>query len=216
VLADVAAVVQAQADGGAPLFVMGHSMGGAIALALASTPAYAELARVVRGWLMESPYIALPAAAAPPALKVAAGRLAAWVAPRMQLAHRIPPAHLTRDAAVAASLAADKLCFNVGTLETLAAMMERADALASGRYRLNDGVRALWIAHGTADRATDFRASELYCAAQTTVADRTFKPYTDWSHQLHADLPETRPVFARDVGDWVLARCGSIEGEAKL
>jgi acylglycerol lipase len=192
---------------------MGHSMGGGIALSLASTPKYEDLMPDISGWLLESPYIALPKAAEPNALTVFIGRLAGKLLPHMHITHKIPSANVTRDPAVMKSIEEDELCFNVGTLETLSGMLDRAGELEHGKCKLNKGVRALWISHGTADKATDFSVSEKYCKEQTTVEDRTFKPYDGWSHQLHADLPETRAIFAKDVGDWILARSGSTGGK---
>jgi acylglycerol lipase len=192
---------------------MGHSMGGGIALSLASTPKYKDLMSKIRGWLLESPYIALPKAAEPSVLKVFMARLAGKILPHMQMTHKIPVEDLTRDPAVMKSIEADKLCFDMGTLETLSGMLDRADELEHGKCKLNKGVRALWVSHGTADKATDPLASEKYCKEQTTVEDRTFKSYDGWSHQLHADLPETRAVYAKDVGDWILARLGSMDAK---
>lgn len=214
VLADLVEVIKAQLPSPIPVFLMGHSMGGGIILSLASTPKYEDLMPEISGWLLESPYIALPKAAEPSILKVFVARLVGKILPHMQIPHKIPIENLTRDPAVMKSLEEDKLCFNIGTLETLSGMLDRADELENGKYKLNKGVRAVWISHGTGDKATSFSASEKYCKEQTSVEDKTFKPYDGWSHQLHADLPETRPIYAKDVGDWILARSGRTDGKS--
>lgn len=101
VLADIAHVVRSELDAAeassTPLFVMGHSMGGAEALILASEAAYADLAQRIRGWVLESPHVELAPGREPSALKVVAGRLAGKLLPRFQLKNKLPPEELTRD-----------------------------------------------------------------------------------------------------------------------
>ncbi|KKY29536.1 putative serine hydrolase-like protein [Diaporthe ampelina] len=211
VLADIAAFITRAAlpaePTAAPLFVMGHSMGGGEVLALASTPEYEEgvVARV-RGWVLEAPLIDLPPAARPGFLKVFAGRLAGRVLPRMKLANPIPPEDLTRDPAVVQSLRDDALCHDTGTLEGLAGLLDRTAELAAGRYRLSPRVRSLWLGHGDMDKATCFDASRAWFDRQAQIPDREFRAYEGAFHQLHADTG--REAFYADVERWILARCG--------
>jgi hypothetical protein len=68
------------------------------------------------------------------------------------------------------------------------------------------------MAHGTEDKTTWFEASRKWFDECTgAVADREFKAYEGWYHQLHADGPDSEQFF-RDVGDWILARCDGDEG----
>jgi acylglycerol lipase len=86
-------------------------------------------------------------------------------------------------------------------------MLDRAADLTSGKLVLNDGIKSVYVAHGTADQVTSYDASKHWFDAQTgKVADRQFKSYEGWSHLLHADLPENRQVFADDIAEWILAR----------
>ncbi|KAJ0116226.1 serine hydrolase-like protein [Diaporthe amygdali] len=216
VLADVAAFITGAAlpaePAAAPLFVMGHSMGGGEVLALASTAAYEEsvVARV-RGWVLEAPFIDFPAAARPGAFKVMAGRLAGRVLPRMKLANPIPPEDLTRDPAVVQSLRDDALCHDTGTLEGLAGLLDRTAELAGGRYRLSPRVQSLWLGHGDMDKATCFDSSKAWFDRQAQIPDREFKTYAGAFHQLHADTD--REEFYKDVERWILARCDDGPGE---
>lgn len=211
VLSDIAAFITQSAipasPENAPLFVMGHSMGGGEVLALASTPEYEEsVVSRVRGWVLEAPFIDFPPAARPGALKVFAGRLAGRVLPRMKLANPIPPEDLTRDPAVVQSLRDDELCHDTGTLEGLAGLLDRTAELSAGRYRLSDKVRSLWLGHGDMDKATCFDASRAWFDRQAQIPDREFKKYDGAYHQLHADTD--REEFYADVERWILARCG--------
>lgn len=67
-----------------PLFLMGHSMGGAevIQWAARGPP---DMRSQIRGYLAESPYLALHPSAQPSRVITIAGRLAAKVLPRKQL-----------------------------------------------------------------------------------------------------------------------------------
>ncbi|KAK0635271.1 Alpha/Beta hydrolase protein [Bombardia bombarda] len=216
VMADLAAVIKTQlptSPADPPVFVLGHSMGGGQALTLASDPAYDDsVTRHVRGWLLESPFIGFAPELKPGALTVLVGRLVGKVLPRRQLVNRIPPEHLSRDPAVVKSLAEDELMHNTGTLEGISGMLDRTNALSSGAVRpRGDAVRSVWIGHGTEDKATSFEVSKRYFEEFLgKVEDRGFKVYEGWFHQLHAD-GECSEEFFRDVGDWILKRCGKEE-----
>jgi acylglycerol lipase len=217
VLSDIAGFIREVAmpaePAGAPLFVMGHSMGGGEVLALASTPEYEEsVVAGVRGWMLEAPFIDFTPAARPGALKVMAGRLAGKVLPRMKLANAIAPEDLTRDPAVVQSLRDDELCHDTGTLEGLAGLLDRTAGLAAGRYRLSSQVKSLWLGHGDMDKVTCFEASKSWFDRQEQIPDREFKRYEGAFHQLHADTG--RDEFYADVERWILARCDHGPGPA--
>lgn len=209
VLSDIASFIKTQLPSPVPVFVMGHSMGGGEALMLASDPAYEELVQSIRGWVLESPFIGFPKGFEPNSVEVFLGRLAAKVVPHMKRLSPLPPENLTRDPEVVASLKEDKLLHDTGTLEGLSGMLDRTSALGEGRAKLDKGVKSIWLGHGTKDMGTSYEASEKWIKAQTQVQDKEFKTYEGWSHQLHADLPGNRGVFAKDVGDWILARLGN-------
>jgi acylglycerol lipase len=193
-------------------------MGGGEAVTLASEPLYADLIPHIRGWLLESPFIDFTPEAKPSSVKEFVGRLASKILPMRQLYNPLPAENLTRDPEVVKSLLEDKLLHGTGTLEGLAGMIDRTALLCGGKTKLNKGVKSIWLGHGTADKGTSYAASKKWFDAQLDVEDKEFKSYEGWSHQLHADLPENRGIFAKDVGDWILTRSGSESknGEAKL
>lgn len=212
VLADVAAFLAPHLPAGPadpPVFVMGHSMGGGEALTLAADPAYAGAARRVRGWLLESPFVAFAPEQAPSPLSVLAGRLAGRLLPRRRLRSEVPAENCTRDAAVAQSIREDALCHQTGTLEGLAGLLDRTAALTSRTVKLRgDVVRSVWFGHGTEDKVTHFESSKrFYDECTLDVPDRTFRVYEGWYHQLHADGKDSE-IFYQEVGDWILARVG--------
>lgn len=195
-------------------------MGGAEVLTLASTPEYEDLMPSIRGWLCEAPFIGFPVGYEPNPLTVFFGRWAGKLLPRMQLKNQLAPENLSRDPEIIKDLYADDLCHDTGTLEGLAQMLDRADALNTGKTKLNKGVKSLWIGHGSGDKGTSFPASERYFKRITGVPDKEFKVYDGAYHMLHADLKEVISAFAKDTGDWILARSGDEApvkaGESKL
>ncbi|KAG0646796.1 monoglyceride lipase [Hyphodiscus hymeniophilus] len=217
VISDIASFIKSHLPSEVPLFVAGHSMGGGEILTLASDPKYKELMGSVRGWIMESPFIGFPKGFEPNFLTVFFGRLAGRVLPHRLLASALPAENVTRDPEVVASIYEDKLLHGMGTLEGLAGLLDRTANLNEGKVKLNDKVISLWLGHGTADKGTSYEASKKWFDQQSTVEDKTFKTYEGWYHQLHADLPDNREVFAKDVADWILARCGEgVTANAKL
>ncbi|KAM0327727.1 hypothetical protein ACHAQA_006022 [Verticillium albo-atrum] len=208
VIAEVAAFtrsVLAASPAGVPLFVMGNSMGGGQVATLASDPAYEDLVAAVRGFVLEAPFIAFPPSEAPGFLKVFLGKLASRVLPRQHLVNALPAEYFSRDPDVVQSVRDDPLCHDTGTLEGLAGLLERTDALASGRARLSGKVTSLFLAHGTGDKTTSWEASRKWFDAQG-LKDGRYKEYDGCYHQLHADL--CKDEFYQDVGDWILERVG--------
>jgi acylglycerol lipase len=183
-------------------------MGGGEAIMLASDPTYLDLMPSIRGWILESPFIAFPKGFEPSSITVFFGRLAGKLLPHMKMKSPLPPENLTRDPAVIQSLKEDPLLHDTGTLEGLAGMLDRTAALSEGKTTLNKGVRSIWLGHGTKDMGTSYEASKKWLEAQTEVGDKEFRSYEGWYHQLHADLADNRDVFAKDVGNWILARVG--------
>ncbi|PVH83238.1 putative alpha/beta hydrolase [Cadophora sp. DSE1049] len=212
VLADLASLFESylSSSPSTPVFIMGHSMGGAEILTMASTPKYQNLISRISGILLESPYIALVPAREPYTVVRLLGKaLGAWL-PKFQIPNRPPIECVVHDPAVQQDILKDPMGNGIGTLEMFDNMLGRGADLQSGKLVLNEGVRALWLAHGTGDQLTSCEASrEWFEREGRRVKDSEFKEYVGWSHQLHIDTPEHRPIFAKDVADWILARAGS-------
>lgn len=217
VIADTANFIKAQLASDIPVFVMGHSMGGGQVLTFASSPQYEDIIKQVSGWILESPFIAFPKGFEPNPIEVFLGKLAARVLPAMQRYSALPADGVTRDPEVIKSVNEDKLLHGSGTLEGLSGMLNRTSALGDGTVKTSSSVQRLWLGHGTADQGTSYEASKNWFDKHGQLPNWTFKTYEGWSHQLHADLPETRPIFAKDVGDWILAQVADLKaGESKL
>jgi acylglycerol lipase len=216
VISDIAHFIQFHLPSDVPLFVMGHSLGGGQVLTLATEPEYEDLVKQIDGWVLESPFIAFPKGLEPNFIEVFAGTLVSKILPNMTRFSALPPENVTRDPEVVKSINEDKLLHGYATLQGLAHMLQRTKALGEGVGKTSPSVKNLWLVHGPADKGTSYEASKKWFDDHGERPGWTFKSYEGWSHQLHADLPETRNIFAQDVGDWILARAGDKSGKSKL
>lgn len=221
VLGDIVAFTKPHLTGDAPVFVLGHSMGGNEVASLMAAPVGSahetEVVSKVRGWLLESPFFGFPAGEEPSSLKITLGHLAGRFLPNFQLKHKIPAEYLSRDPEIVAMLEKDKLCHDTGTLEGMAALLDRVTEIASGHVKPGPNVKAIWLGHGDADRCTSFVASKKWFdESATAVPDKTFRNYEKWVHQLHGEPLADRQLFYKEFGDWILERSGEEKKEAAV
>lgn len=204
-----------------PLFLMGHSMGGAEILQYAARGP-SEVRSQITGYVAESPYIALHPSAQPSRFTVVAGRLAARFMPNRHMVQKLESKWLCRDPVVCKEWAEDTLCHDTGTLEGLSGMLDRADELNRDLVTIREG--RVWVGHGSEDRVCSYDAARGWFE-RLGVQDKDFKTYEGWYHKreciperievrimnskspiVHAEPGEDKITFANDVADWILAR----------
>lgn len=170
----------------APLFMMGHSMGGGQTLCYAAHGPD-EVRKHIRGYLLESPFVDFDPKSKPSAVTVFFGRLAGKVAGKRQMVNKLESKLISRDPVVCKRFEDDPLCHDTGTLEGLAGLLDRTNALSSGKIVIPDnagegGVTRIWIGHGDQDGITSHAASKrLFDALQ--VKDKEFKSYPGHYHR---------------------------------
>ncbi|KAJ5168183.1 uncharacterized protein N7482_003777 [Penicillium canariense] len=196
-----------------PLFLMGHSMGGGEVLTYAlhpESPYNSSGARPqLAGVLAYSPFIALHPDSRPASLTVVAGRLVSRILPRMQRHSPLDPTYVCRDETVVADYVQDELCHDIGTLEQLAGMLDRALWLEklSGKDIGKTELLPMWFGHGDADRITSWDATKRLAGVLKAKGDVSFASYEGAYHRLHMEPGDVKPRFAKDMLDWMLARC---------
>lgn len=172
----------------APVFLMGHSMGGQELLTFGAIGS-PDLKSQIRGYLCEAPFIGFDPASAPPALKVTLGRLASRLMPHFQLKNQLDPTLVSRDPEVQKSYVEDELCHDTGTLEGLAAMLDRVADLQNGKLKFpadagEGGKVRMWISHGTSDKVCSFDVTKKYYEGlDKGIEDKELKAYDGWYHQ---------------------------------
>ncbi|KAL8950768.1 MAG: hypothetical protein Q9222_003223 [Ikaeria aurantiellina] len=213
VLKDIDSFLEAQLPTTAPLFLMGHSMGGAQVLHYAASGP-SKTNSQISGYICESPFIALHEDSQPSRLVVIMGRAAAKLLPRRQMVQKLEPKYLCRDEELCREFEADELCHDTGTLEGLAGMLQRAEQLDRGQTSLDHRAGcSLWVGHGTEDRVTSFKATARFME-RLTIEDKTFRVYDGYYHKLHAEPGEDKGIFANDVIDWILNRASRGHNDA--
>ncbi|MCO8611777.1 alpha/beta hydrolase [Burkholderia multivorans] len=196
-LDDADALVAEAARAPTPLFLMGHSMGGAIAALYAIERAPAR-GRTLAGLVLSSP--ALAPGRDVPRWMLALSRVISRVWPTFP-AIRIDAALLSRDADVVAANRADPLVHH-GTVpaRTGAEILDAMARIERGRDTLRVPVL---VYHGTADKLTEPDGSRTF-GARVGSADRTLTLYEGGFHETMNDIERERVIDAL-IG-WIDAR----------
>jgi acylglycerol lipase len=173
----------------APIFLLGHSMGGCVALAYAI--AHQDK---LDGLLVSAPVAVLEAAS--PATRVA-GHVLSVVAPRLGV-YDIDSTAVSRDPEVVRAYDADPLNYH-GKLpaRTVAELSSTVGRFPEQLPRLT---LPLLIMHGTGDRLVPPRASDLV-DARASSEDKTYIRYDGLFHEI-LNEPERDRVVG-DIAGWL-------------
>jgi acylglycerol lipase len=179
VLGDLDSFIKSKLPAPAPLFLMGHSMGGQECLMFASTGP-SETTKHITGFMAEAPYIRLDGSSQPSSFTIFAGRIASKMLPHHQMVQKLHPEYMCHDEAMCKDWELDPLCHHTGTLEGLGGMLDRAAALDKGEVGLSEE-KPLFIGHGTGDKVTSHEASKRFFE-RSKAKDKTIKFYDGCYH----------------------------------
>jgi alpha-beta hydrolase superfamily lysophospholipase len=175
---------------GQPLFLFGHSMGGAIAAWLAITRA-----PKIRGLILSAPAVLIAGGVFPVLRRLAA--LASRLWPSLRLT-RMGCRFISRDPAVVEAFRNDPLVFHGRfPIRTGAEILRIAKCIQAEAHRIT---LPLLVLHGTGDFVTDPRGSRLlvHRAASTS---KTLRLYAGFYHEVLSE-PERDQVVA-DLVAWL-------------
>ena len=174
-------------------FLLGHSMGGAVAALLAAEQKYEFV-----GMLLSAPLF--DQVASNSKLTIAVGKFIASVMPNCGIIPFDADA-LSRDPEVIKAYKSDPLNYN-GKLKarTGVQLLAMIEALKEIPTKIHI---PLWIGHSTIDRLTSYKASRYYFEKMASE-NKTFKKYDGLFHELMNE-PEKRVVLG-EMLQWIQKR----------
>ncbi|XP_025106201.1 monoglyceride lipase-like isoform X3 [Pomacea canaliculata] len=180
-----------------PKFIIGHSMGGAIAIiALIERPDF------VNGMVLISPAVTTDPGTISP-LKMFLAYQIARLVPQMALAW-MDPWFITRNTILVQKYLDDPLVYHGGLKARWgASFLKWLQWIESNMSRI---VCPLLVMHGTADRLTTPEGSKKL-AKYAESKDKTLKIYEGYYHQLHYEPEEDGAGVRREIIEWISARC---------
>lgn len=182
---------------GLPLVLLGHSMGGALALQYALTHQ-----NKLDALILSAPAVALDGASA--ATLMISKALSA-LAPSLGMVP-IDPSKVSRDQAEVAAYAHDALNFHgkipARTLGELVRFVEWLPAQVSSL------TLPLLVMHGTGDVLAGVAGSERVVQGAKSV-DKSLKLYDGLYHEIFNELPEARERVFADMTAWIAAHRGA-------
>jgi len=190
-------------DQSTPLYLYGHSMGGAEVLAYATrTPPTSHVGQLA-GVISSAPLLRqADAVRANPAL-IAVGGMLGKLLPSLQINVGVASNDISRDPEVNAAYAKDPLCAPIGTYNGVAAMIQGGSKLLQNDYRQWPSKLPLLLYFGDDDRVVSFEAGKQF-VDRLKADDKTFIPYAGGFHELHND--PCKEEVMDNAADWILKR----------
>lgn len=176
-----------------PVFLIGHSMGGLIALRYLARKSGTLAGAVISAPLID---VAVPV----PAHKLMIARVGARIAPRFRLDNEINPAHLSRDPEVGRAYAADPLVNRKVSTKWFAEATRAMQEVAQWAPQIKTPILVM---HGTEDRLASVDATKRLFE-NIGSSDKELVIYPGFYHELFNE-PEKREVFDR-VTQWLEKR----------
>ncbi|GAA5898231.1 hypothetical protein JCM6882_000108 [Rhodosporidiobolus microsporus] len=205
-----------------PLFLYGHSMGGALSLAFSlgrctSSPTShphtpSPLLSSLSGVLISSPLLRQSPSVKASPLIVRAGSLLGKVSGSLTLKAPVKAEDCTRDPVAREAYVNDPLCKQQGTFRGVADMLLGGESLMTHSYKHWPPTLPLLIVHGTADKVTDPKASEEFVGKvknEVGAKDATFKPFEGYFHEMHNEPGEDKNVEIDFLADWIVSHLPS-------
>ncbi|HKY93100.1 MAG TPA: lysophospholipase [Nevskiaceae bacterium] len=180
-----------------PVFLLGHSMGGALSLSYAF-----KHGDKLSGLILSGPAVALDGA--PPAMKPISKLLSAF-APRLGL-FGIEPSKVSRDPSVVAGYAQDPLnAHGKVPARTLGEIVRFVEWLPLALPMLK---LPLLVQHGEQDLLAGVAGSQMV-VERAGSTDKTLKVYDGLYHEIYNELPKDRARVLADLAAWIEKRIGA-------
>ncbi|XP_041130755.1 monoglyceride lipase-like isoform X1 [Polyodon spathula] len=181
---------------GLPVFLVGHSMGGAISILTAC-----ERPTEFAGLILIAPMVIMNPESATPA-KVFLAKLLNHLLPSLSLGS-INSKWISRDKKEVEAYDSDELNYHGGMRISFGMQLMRAAAKIE--KALPDISWPFLLLHGNADKLCDISGSQLMYE-KTQSQDKELKVYDGAYHALHKELPDTTSSVLKELSSWILQR----------
>lgn len=177
-----------------PLFFVGHSMGGAIAIETTNSKP-----EKVRGVVLWGPAIVIDGASP---WKVSLGGTVAKLFPNMPIAS-LSPQYITRDKSIVEQYEKDPLVNHAWLKARFTSVL--LTRVLEMHSRLDKITWPFFVLHGQEDKLCSVKGSQqLYDKAAST--DKTIKIFPEAYHQVHNELPPIAQETLQLTADWIKSR----------
>ncbi|KAI9568851.1 alpha beta-hydrolase [Boletus coccyginus] len=194
---------------GVPVFLYGHSMGGALVLAFptrAQAPPSKEAVSSIAGVISTSPLILQTKPASKASRWI--GSKASRIAPSLLIPAPLNVNDICHDDAVKEAYLKDPLIKLYGSLRGLSDMLDGGQGLLAKDYVHWPKQLPILLIHGTADQITSPMATEKFCGL-LSAEDKTFSPYMNGFHELHNEPNGVKEKLIQECIAWVEAHLSS-------
>ncbi|KAK5863276.1 hypothetical protein PBY51_000318 [Eleginops maclovinus] len=185
---------------GLPIFIVGHSMGGAISILTAC-----ERPSEFSGVVLISPMVQMNPDSATP-FKVFMAKVLNHMLPSLSLG-AIDSKWVSRDIKQVEAYDADELNFHGGMRVSFA--MQLMGAAARIEREIPSISWPFLLLHGDTDKLCDIRGSKLM-HENAASSDKKFKVFEGGYHALHHDLPEVAESTLKEVTGWITDRLPAV------
>ncbi|KAH7883270.1 Alpha/Beta hydrolase protein [Phlebopus sp. FC_14] len=196
--------------GGLPIFLYGHSMGGALVLAFATreeAPPAKETVSSLSGVIATSPLILQTKPAAKAARWI--GGKASRIAPSLTIPAAVNYKDISHDQALNEAYLKDPLVKQIGSLRGLSDMLDGGEFLLRRDYSRWPEQLPILLVHGSEDKVTSFKATERFHEL-ISAQDKIFSPYQHGFHELHNEPDGVKEKLIDECISWVEVHIPSV------